>query len=281
MTKITYICIILIMINNTEFNIPQYIVTVAKASAVTHWNYDWTKNFLDVEYNRLYLLKSGRALLHLFNAQIELQPGYIYLVPAYTVIRSELVEPMEQLYIHFQTDYPCFELMNSNFKVLKTKINSHSLFLFETVIKNLEHNSDDAQLRINGAMNLILADFIQTSNISFSKYRKFENVFTFINDHISRPFSIDELSSVMGLNTVYFSNLFKQTFHSPPKQYIINKRIEFSLIKLSTTNLSIKEIAYACGFQNEHYFMKLFKSHIGLSPSESRNKLKKSGYSPE
>ena len=36
-------------------------------------------------------------------------------------------------------------------------------------------------------------------------------------------------------------------------------------------DLLIKDIAYACGFENEYYFSNFFKKHIKMSPSDFRN----------
>jgi AraC-like DNA-binding protein len=40
---------------------------------------------------------------------------------------------------------------------------------------------------------------------------------------------------------------------------------------LTGSSLQIKEIANACGFENEYYFSNFFKKHIKMSPSDFRN----------
>ena len=65
------------------------------------------------------------------------------------------------------------------------------------------------------------------------------------------------LRSLTGLNT---------------QQYIQNAVIEKSKEKLSTTNLSVSEIAYELGFEHSQSFNKLFKAKTELSPLEFRAK---------
>ena len=48
---------------------------------------------------------------------------------------------------------------------------------------------------------------------------------------------------------------------------------DFSWNLLTDTDLLIKEIAYACGFENEYYFSNFFKKHTTLSPSAFRASL--------
>jgi AraC-like DNA-binding protein len=54
------------------------------------------------------------------------------------------------------------------------------------------------------------------------------------------------------------------------QQYLHQKLIDLAKEKLSTTNLSVSEIAYALGFEHLQSFTKLFKSKTMLTPSAFR-----------
>jgi AraC-like DNA-binding protein len=73
---------------------------------------------------------------------------------------------------------------------------------------------------------------------------------------ISQRYLSDMLSSLTGLNT---------------QQYIQNAIIEKAKEKLSTTNLSVSEIAYELGFEHSQSFSKLFKTKTNVSPLEFRH----------
>ncbi|WP_369409722.1 helix-turn-helix domain-containing protein [Mucilaginibacter lacusdianchii] len=91
-----------------------------------------------------------------------------------------------------------------------------------------------------------------------------------------------EKPSLQGLPTVQF--LAEQLFISPSylsdmlrsltgqnaQQHIHNKLIEIAKVKISTTNLTISEIAYQLGFEHSSSFNKLFKLKTKLSPLEFR-----------
>jgi len=55
------------------------------------------------------------------------------------------------------------------------------------------------------------------------------------------------------------------------QQHIHSKLIEKAKVQLSTTSLSISEIAYELGFEHPSSFNKLFKSKTNLSPLEFRH----------
>ena len=127
-------------------------------------------------------------------------------------------------------------------------------------------------MKIQGAMNLILAPFFKNLAEKRTSLIKFESVLSYIEENYKKDICLDELSSIMNISTTYFSNNFKSVFHISPKQYILNKRLEEAQRLLLQSELSIKEIAYATGFQNESYFSEYFSSRIGISALKFRNR---------
>ena len=55
-----------------------------------------------------------------------------------------------------------------------------------------------------------------------------------------------------------------------PSDYVITLRIQKAQSMLAQTDLRIKDIALACGFENEYYFSNFFKKHTALSPTAFR-----------
>ena len=64
--------------------------------------------------------------------------------------------------------------------------------------------------------------------------------------------------------------LFFARFGISPKQYIIKKRLDKALNLLMGEELSVKEISMSCGFSDDKYFSRAFKSKYGHSPSRWR-----------
>lgn len=68
----------------------------------------------------------------------------------------------------------------------------------------------------------------------------------------------------------YLSTLLKSLTGQSTQQHLHDKLIELAKEKLSTTNLSVSEIAYELGFEHLASFSKLFKSKTNISPVEFR-----------
>ena len=60
---------------------------------------------------------------------------------------------------------------------------------------------------------------------------------------------------------------FQKHFEMSPKQYLIRLRMNRALELLIADELSVREIAYACGFSGEKYFSRAFKQRYGHPPS--------------
>lgn len=74
----------------------------------------------------------------------------------------------------------------------------------------------------------------------------------------------------LNISSKYLGSLLKQLTGQTTQQHIHEKLIEKAKEKISTTNLSISEIAYELGFEHSQSFSKLFKSKTKQSPLEFR-----------
>lgn len=70
----------------------------------------------------------------------------------------------------------------------------------------------------------------------------------------------------------YLSGLLKLLTGQSTQQHIHDKLIEKAKQQLSTTNLSVSEIAFQLGFEHSQSFSKLFKTKTNVSPLEFRNR---------
>lgn len=82
--------------------------------------------------------------------------------------------------------------------------------------------------------------------------------------------TVQEIAENLNVSPNYLSTLLKQMTGQSTQQHIHNKLIEKAKEKLSTTELSISEIAYGLGFEHSQSFSKLFKDKTNLSPSGFR-----------
>jgi AraC-like DNA-binding protein len=83
--------------------------------------------------------------------------------------------------------------------------------------------------------------------------------------------TVQTISDNLNVSPTYLRSLLKTLTGQSTQQHIHNKLIEKAKEKLSTTNLSISEIAYELGFEHLQSFSKLFKTKTKQSPMEFRS----------
>ena len=80
--------------------------------------------------------------------------------------------------------------------------------------------------------------------------------------------TVQYISDQLNLSPIYLSDLLKNLTGLTAQQHIHEKLIEKAKELLSTSNLSVSEIAYQLGFEFPQSFNKLFKKKTNLTPLE-------------
>ncbi|MNI08118.1 HTH-type transcriptional activator Btr [compost metagenome] len=94
----------------------------------------------------------------------------------------------------------------------------------------------------------------------------------YIQTHYQEDLSLEKVASIVYLNAVYFSQLFKQKTGQGFKEYVIQLRLEHAKLLLNNPLLKLADIAQRIGYQDMRHFSQLFRKKYGVSPSEFRHK---------
>jgi AraC-like DNA-binding protein len=92
-----------------------------------------------------------------------------------------------------------------------------------------------------------------------------------MRDNLDKDLDFKELASSLNLGYSYFRKMFKKHTGVSPGQYHLHLRLMRAKELLLATNMPIKQVAYETGFESIHYFSRLFKSKMGIPPSEARS----------
>ena len=110
------------------------------------------------------------------------------------------------------------------------------------------------------------------------KYRMIHKSVKYIEANYRREdLYTPDLAAMSGMGETYYRSIFISVFSVPPAKYIQNYRIEKAKELLVNSAGSIEDVATSVGFANSSYFCKVFKSTVGLTPTEFAAKSKKLG----
>ena len=82
--------------------------------------------------------------------------------------------------------------------------------------------------------------------------------------------TVDKLANELNVSSSYLSDMLRSVTGQNTQQHIHSKLIEKAKEILTTTELSVGEIAYQLGFEYSQSFSKLFKSKTNFTPLEYR-----------
>lgn len=222
--------------------------------------------------------------------------GMVFIAPNQLVAAPEEDEGPEgiTLFVHsdFLQPYPLasqikkyhfFSYAANEALHLSAKEKASILSIFENINEELEQRIDDfsqdvivnqISLLLNYSSRFYKRQFITRKAVNNDLLSKTESLLDeYFNNEtglVKGLPTVQYLSQQLHLSPHYLSDMLRSLTGQSAQQHIQNKVIEKAKETLSTSKLSVAEVAYALGFEHPQSFSKFFKSKTNLSPLEYR-----------
>ena len=148
--------------------------------------------------------------------------------------------------------------------------------LYEEAYKTAQEEAAYAQQTMAGIVNHLIGKVYSLErNIILNKDSKHVDIINRarlrIRESLEDTLTIQEIAQELGISYSSFRKLFKEHTGFAPALYQQTLKLQRAKELLSTTDESIKEIAYRLNFESPDYFSAKFKSQTGMKPSDFRN----------
>jgi len=249
-------------------------------------------------YHRIYYISNGEASLSDHNGVYQLVPGYLYMIPSFTLCNMHCDRPTEQYFAQFFELSPDgSSLFANNRQIMQVAAIENDLLHFKRLLeinpgRGLNRSNDpgfyEKQVFYREYQGLndyqSLAYFIETQGILLQLASRFLDAgitkaahapyipdtiaasIHYILMHLAESLSVQLLAERAHYNPEYFARLFEKHTGVLPIAFINEKRIERAQHLLLSTSLPFAEIASRTGFSSQAYFSKVFKAITGLTP---------------
>lgn len=191
----------------------------------------------------------------------------------------EILACKDQLLHYFETEHTDPEQVVSLFMMILTLIEERealhyksgscdfdAMRLIVSKCETITQLSDELVGIFNTIANWI---FDKTSR----KYKKNVNkIILFVEQHINEKITLKMIANYLGISEIHVSRIFKAETGKNLIQYVNEQKIQRAIELMEQSNMKIKEVAEAVGFEEQLYFNKVFKKMIGVSPSKYRGK---------
>lgn len=98
--------------------------------------------------------------------------------------------------------------------------------------------------------------------------QRLKQAVAYLRLHYQSDISVSALAAQAGVGERHLRKLFARYLRHSPADFLNRIRIEKAVELLRNTDLSVKEICFACGFRSPQYFSRIFKRQTGASPRE-------------
>ncbi len=113
------------------------------------------------------------------------------------------------------------------------------------------------------------------------EFRRLAPAIEHVLKKFDQPIEIANLAHEAGLSVSQFQREFKRLFRTSPRDYVIEVRLAAARRRLENTSDPLGVIAQDCGFYDQSYFIKRFKTATGLRPLEYRRKFHVRRFDPK
>lgn len=96
------------------------------------------------------------------------------------------------------------------------------------------------------------------------------NAIKYFENNWDRDYNLNEAAKAAGLSPYHFSRLFKSDVGITPYNFYLKLKMEHLMEKLRDTNLTVKEAFNACELEYTGHYFRVFKKHVGVTPSKYR-----------
>lgn len=227
-----------------------------------------------IPVNRLYLVKSGEAVLKTKTDKVVMRPGMAYLVPADAELDYGCDSGLEKIYIHFNL------FRQDRYDLLSGFTRIGELPLPNAVYSRLLHcgagSSVTDTLTVKHLFFELLTAFLNQYGFERTELPKYSDhvmdTIAYIHHHLSAKLRLEELAKNSYVSRSYLTEQFRKEVGVSLGKYIDDQLLAAAQLRLSQTSVSICEISRELGFSDQCYFARWFKRSRGVTPTQYRRR---------
>lgn len=233
------------------------------------------------EYQMLYIVE-GQGVLstsHVKDAQMRQGDIFLLFPGEWHTYRPVDGSPWKSYWIGYRgrnmDDRLKFKFLSPEKPVYHVGYSTDIISLYKSAIKTAMDEPAYCQQILAGIVNNLIGQMYSLErNIELNRKAGYTDMINkarmIIRDNVETKLTVQEIAARLGSSYSNFRKLFKEYTGFSPALFQQEIKLQRAKELLSTTGMSIKEIAYALNFESPDYFSSKFKAKIGCKPSEFR-----------
>ena len=247
------------------------------------------KEMHDFHYHHsyeIYLLDKGKRTYLIDDSLYEINAGDIVLIPPMNLHKTLGKDEYGRYLITFSDNYlsryftkEAKDVLLSSFGVKCIHLEGNALHSIKHYIEKLTHSydeNDNMSFVYFSNIMAILSQSLETSAtihpLTSSTNKTIQSIIEYIDTNYKSISSIDEIANQHFITKYHLCRMFKNAIDVPLVKYINSVKVHKACWLLDNTTKNITEIAFDTGFNSSMYFCKTFKSLMGMTPTQYKNR---------
>lgn len=234
-------------------------------------NQQWNQFDVMSPFGRIYYMIADHGWLETDDGRMDLEPGYMYLIPPYTKVNLRTRERIEKFYFHFSLRYANSEILEGIDRCFRLPLAQDKL---SAILSMYQSGQLPDLLALKGIAYETIASFIRDELPDLGPRMllagEYRHIYAYVEKNLSARLSARNVCEALDMPYETMRRKFRQAHGITLNQYIQGRLIQQASLKLLLTNRTISEIASAMGYDDEFYFSRVFKQKMEYSPREYR-----------
>ena len=246
--------------------------------------------------HRLFFVMSGKGSIRLAENESGLSEGSSIIIPSGTSYCFSSDEPLDIISINFDYTMGRSDIVEPLHVTVPSELDESRILERSvpdelnraTVIMGTGELSDAYGRMISefamqkkhyreiasAELKSVLIRLMRYSAVGYRAESKVNSILGYIREHYAENITNDRLSEVFGYHKYHLNRLMKASTGMTLHRYICFVRMDCAARLLSESELSVTEIARSCGYENLSGFSRDFKSRMGYTPLQYRERTK-------
>lgn len=228
------------------------------------------------ENHRFFLVLQGRMRVRFIKETVIAQAGDLVCMPKDILTSRQGIGPLSVACIEF-TDHPLWEPLKSLGQSIRYYESTDLLYILIyrlTEASRLQdvYSMQCARENAQTLVQLMRRELHQSANpLRSQTTQQLVKLLGKIRDNPGHMWNRQNMSKELNMSERNMTRAFQRTFNMPPAKMIISIRMDIASSLLVETNMTLREVADAVGYDSAFSFSRLFKKHIGISPGHYRS----------
>ena len=227
------------------------------------------------DYYLLYVI-SGELSVEASGVRHSCREGsYVIFAPNYKYEYSRAGE-VSYSFVHFTGSF-AEKLISARLGIDLTYIGYAGLYdeifsRFDEIFSAFASSDESTRdLRAGASLMLLLEALVRRERVP-SELNRLSRSMAYISSNYGSDISVGELAEMESLSVSRYNAIFRQQTSVSPIRYITELRIKHACSLLVSTDIDVGVIGRSVGYEDKHFFSKMFKKYIGMSAVEYRAK---------